>query len=211
MQYLGVTIDEHLTWTEHINNLSLKLCQTNGILSKLRHYVPQKNCISIYYALFYSHILHGCLVWQYTSKTNRSKLEKLQKKCLRIMTFSNFDAPSNPLFAELNILKLDDICTSQVILFCHDFFMDFFPSALKNLFVLTATMHTHETRSSKQLFIPKFNTAHYGSNSLFYIGPVTWNSFFKCLVEIEFRQTFTKKYRTFGNFFSTKNFYEETL
>ena len=35
----------------HPNNLCEKLVQTNGILSKLRHYVPQKICILVIFLL----------------------------------------------------------------------------------------------------------------------------------------------------------------
>ena len=40
VNYLGVVL--FLSWDAHVNNLCKKLVETNGILSKLRHYVPQK-------------------------------------------------------------------------------------------------------------------------------------------------------------------------
>ena len=61
VNYLGVVLDEFLSWDAHINKLCKKLAQTNGILSKFRHYVPQKTCISVYFSLLYSFILHGSL------------------------------------------------------------------------------------------------------------------------------------------------------
>ena len=70
VSYLSVVLDEFLSWDAHVNKLCKKLAQTNGILSKLRHYVPQKTCISVYFSLFYSFILYGSLAWQFTSKTN---------------------------------------------------------------------------------------------------------------------------------------------
>ena len=57
-------LHEFLSWDAHVNNLCKKLAQTNGILSKLRHYVPQTTCISVYFSLFY-----GSLAWQFASKT----------------------------------------------------------------------------------------------------------------------------------------------
>ena len=45
VNYLGVVLDEFLSWDAHVNSLRKKLAQSNGILSKLRHYVPQKTCI----------------------------------------------------------------------------------------------------------------------------------------------------------------------
>ena len=44
--YFGVVLDKFLFWDVHLNNLFKKLAQTNDILSKLRHYVPQKTCFT---------------------------------------------------------------------------------------------------------------------------------------------------------------------
>ena len=40
VKYLGVILDENLSWEPHINYISLKLRKANGVLSKIRYYVP---------------------------------------------------------------------------------------------------------------------------------------------------------------------------
>ena len=65
INYLGVVLDKFLSCDDHVNNLCKKLAQTNGILSKLCHSVPQKACVSEYFSLFYSFYtapLHGNLL-----------------------------------------------------------------------------------------------------------------------------------------------------
>ena len=52
IRYLGTLIDEILSWNYHIDFLSKKLSQSNGIISKLRHHICQKTLSSIYYAIF---------------------------------------------------------------------------------------------------------------------------------------------------------------
>lgn len=103
--YLGVSIDETLLWNDHIENVSLKLSRTNGILSKVRHYVSIQLCLSINYYLFYSYLLYGSLVWNFSSVDKLGKIFNLQKKCLRIITFSDYNAHTNPLFIKLDLLK----------------------------------------------------------------------------------------------------------
>ncbi len=63
VKYLGLYLDNHLSWTVHINHLSKKLSRANGILSKLRHNAPRNICTQVYYAIFNSHITYGCGVW----------------------------------------------------------------------------------------------------------------------------------------------------
>ena len=80
------------------------------MLSKVRHYVKKAELKNIYHAIFESHLRYGCQIW-FLSSTQlvREKLEKLQKKALRIMSFSDFKEPSSPLFKEWRILKIKDI------------------------------------------------------------------------------------------------------
>ena len=66
VNYLGIALDQFLLWDAHVNNLCKKLVQTNAILSKLCHSVPQQTFILVYFSLFYSFILYGSLAWQFT-------------------------------------------------------------------------------------------------------------------------------------------------
>ena len=63
LKYLGMFLDNHLTWEYHINQLSKKLSQANGILSKLRHNAPRKTVLLVYHAIFYSHLNYRCSLW----------------------------------------------------------------------------------------------------------------------------------------------------
>ena len=49
IKYLGVLIDSHLNWKEHILNLSKKLSKSIGIICKLRHFVNIQTLIQLYY------------------------------------------------------------------------------------------------------------------------------------------------------------------
>ena len=113
VKYLGMYIDKHLSWNFHILQLSKKLSRANGILSKLRHNAPIEVCLQVYYAIFYSHLMYGCNLWDLTTEDNIHKIEIIQKKCVRIITFSDFNSHTNPLFIQLKILKLRDVIKLQ--------------------------------------------------------------------------------------------------
>ena len=70
--------------------------------------VPIKTCLQIYYAIFYSHLIYGCCVWGLTSEENLSKIEILQKKCIRIIYFSDLRGHTE-LFVTHNVLKFREI------------------------------------------------------------------------------------------------------
>ena len=59
-EYLGVVMDEHLTFKNHMDTVKLKLNRANDLLATLRHYVNPILLRTIYYAIFESHLRYGC-------------------------------------------------------------------------------------------------------------------------------------------------------
>ena len=106
-KYLGVIMDKHMSWKPHITYVKSKLSKAIGIISKLRHNTPKHLVKSIYSAFFQPHIDYNNLNWGCASETNLLPIKTSLKKVVRIMTFSDFQAHSAPLFKELKILDLD--------------------------------------------------------------------------------------------------------
>ena len=173
--YLGVTIDEVLSWNKQIELICSKLSRTNGIMSKLRYYVPQKTCISIYYCLFQSYILYGCLSWSFTSQYNIEKLILLQKKKICLIGFAHYNEHTDPLFKSLQITKIKDVFTIQIAKFVYQFTNGTLPESINHLFSLVENVHSHDTRYPNKIHIPHVNSLRYGTLSLRYSGPCTFN------------------------------------
>ena len=120
VKYLGIHIDHNLSWDCHIKEMNAKLSRTNGILSKLHYYVPKKTMLSVYYALFYSHMTYGSLVWSLTTQKNLDSVFRLQKKSIGIINFATFNQHTNPLFLDDRIVKFPDVIKlNQLILVQH--------------------------------------------------------------------------------------------
>ena len=58
---LGLIIDHELNFQLHI--LSLKLSRTVGIISKLKHFLPQETLRQLYFALIQFQLLYGIIIW----------------------------------------------------------------------------------------------------------------------------------------------------
>ena len=80
IKYLGIFINCHLNWKEHVHKLSKKIARGIGILSKPRHFVSQAILVQVYYSITYSFLVYGVLIWGNTYKTNIQPLVILQKK-----------------------------------------------------------------------------------------------------------------------------------
>ena len=147
VKYLGLYLDQNLSFDYHINQLSKKLGRSNGILSKLRHFTSKDTLISVYYSLIYSHILYGCSVWTLTSLNNLNHISILQKKCIRIVNFSSFNSHTNKLFFDNKILKFEDIIKVQLMKLVYDFKNNNLPDDLKQLFTYNSEINKYQTRN----------------------------------------------------------------
>ena len=202
VKYLGVTIDEVLSWNKQVSDVFIKLNKANGILSKLRHYTSRSVCLSVYYSLFNSYLLYGLLTWSFTSQINIEKLLKLQKKAIRIITFSDHLAHTNPIFHILNIIKYPDLVKLETYKFLHDFKNDLLPTIFKDFYELSRLGHNHLTRRSENnnFSIPLVKSYQNGLQSLRFKGASMWNHFLnssnKQLAKITSRKLFIGKIKS---------------
>ena len=49
-KFLGVYIDQHLTWKTHVNFIAAKISNSVGLLYKAKYYLPSKSLLTLYYA-----------------------------------------------------------------------------------------------------------------------------------------------------------------
>ncbi len=76
--FLGIVLNEQLTWKNHTEYLSCKITVTNGILNRLKHYLPLTIRLALYNSLILFHINYGILTWGLDS----DRILKLQKKAV---------------------------------------------------------------------------------------------------------------------------------
>ena len=164
IKYLGVTFDDKLNWSAHLNKLRGKISKGAWAIGKLRKFVKLDTLIMIYYSLIYSHLNYCNIPWGFAPDKYLKPVFTLQKKLIRIMTYSFYLDHTNPIFYKLSLLKLNDIIKLKIgitafklinnnnVPNCHN------NSLNTNTIKLTHIneMHTHNTRSKSQnnLFTP---------------------------------------------------------
>ena len=176
IKYLGIQIDANLNWKSQINNVSKKISRSIGLLSKIRYFVLPNILIMLYYALVYPYLIYGVIVWGNTYQTNIKKVIILQKKAIRIITFSPFSEHTNPLFKQLNLLKFTDIVNLHTALFMYQYHSKKLPKVFDNFFHPTSKTHQHNTRhaAKNSYYLPKIRT-NYGKFNIRFTGPKVWN------------------------------------
>ena len=118
-KFLGIYIDEHLSWAQHIDYLSNKIARNVGILSKLKYFLPMYIMNTLYHSLILSHVQYCTLFWANAYSTCLNKLIILQKTTIRIIPQSHYLAHTDPLFSKLKLLKLDDLYKHQLCIYMY--------------------------------------------------------------------------------------------
>jgi hypothetical protein len=96
IKYLGIFIDSNLTWKPNVEFLAKRIRRSIGILCKIRYYLETNTLIQLYYALIHPFLIYGVglLVCENTYQTTYQPIFILQKKAIRLITFSRFDEHS---------------------------------------------------------------------------------------------------------------------
>ena len=144
--FLGILLDECMTWNPHIQKISSKISRVNGVLSRLKRFVPSNILLTIYNALIQPHLNYGVLLWG----QNVKRIHKLQKWALRSITASKYNAHTEPLFIKLKILQIQDIYTLCLLKFYYKYKNDLLPSFFTGMFDATYLTHTRATRHVKE-------------------------------------------------------------
>ena len=84
-KYLGVLMDKHLLFKDHINFLKPKLNRANGILAKLRRHLPSYILKTVF--LFDIHLRYAYQVWGQSNSDLLVMVQRAQNKALRIINF----------------------------------------------------------------------------------------------------------------------------
>ena len=99
----------------------------------------------LYYSLIYPYFYYCNIVWASTYKTNLSRLVILQKRIIRIINKSHFNAHTDPIFKGLGILKFNDIYLLQLGQFV--FLQKFLPPRFNNNLSQSNQFHSYNTRN----------------------------------------------------------------
>ena len=116
-------------------------------------------------------------VWGSSPATHINSIVKIQKKAVRIISFSNFRAPSKPLFLSLNLLTFPQIYQLSILSFMHKFHHNRLPIIFSRFYTLVRDTHSFNTRGSTnfQYHVPRCRL-QLTQNSIKVKGPFFWNS-----------------------------------
>lgn len=171
-KYLGILIDNKLTWKQHINHVNLKVTKGLAILYKLRNYVSEQILRMLYFSFIQPHIDYGLLIWGNATTTNLKPIKKKIEKAVRIISFKNKQSPTEPLFDKLRIFSFEKQRILNIAKFMWKVANNETPNTIASLF---SKRHRVYGDNNYKYYIPTINTDLMKRN-IIYQGPVIWNT-----------------------------------
>ena len=175
-KYLGVEIDQSLTWRDHVDNIAKKASGGIGALRRVRHLIPHETLITVYSSLVLPYFDYCSTVWGSCGRGMCDRLQVLQNRASRILTFSNYGRRSVEILDELGWDNLETRRIRQLATIVYKLINGTMPNHLTQIFTGTNSMYSYNLRNSTyNLFVPRPCTEA-GKNSFHYRGAVLWNS-----------------------------------
>ena len=169
-KFLGITIDNKLSFSNHVSNLCSKISRIVGLLNKLKYYLPPKIIKQLYFSLVYPHILYGIEVWGKSSKTQLGRLMRIMDKCFKIINHLN------SCTTDRSLLKLDQLYNYACLVRAYKYIVCGSSDHFSDRFANLTLSHPFRTRSkvNMNLRTPRVVTSKF-YKSFVYNVIALWN------------------------------------
>ena len=112
-------------------------------MCRLKNFLPTHILRILYNSLILPHLQYSILAWGF----KMGRLEKLQKRAVRITSLSKYDSHTNPLFKKLNLLKLKDLFELNVLKLYYKYKNNNLPFYISNMFSYFNVGHSYNLRT----------------------------------------------------------------
>ena len=84
-KYLGIVLDPHLSWNDHVHYLSNNVSKRIGVICRVKYYLPRTTVNILAKALVFPHFDYCSPVWSNFIGEYQNKLQVLQNRLARIL------------------------------------------------------------------------------------------------------------------------------
>ena len=143
--FLGLNLNENLSWKSHIDIIANTITKFSGVLNRLKRFLPGNILRTLYCSMVQSRLTYCILAWGF----NYQRLVKIQKRFMRIITNSKYNALSEPLFKSLELLNIQRLFDLNCLKFVYRFKKGSLPCYFLTFDCIPRSdIHDHDTRYS---------------------------------------------------------------
>ena len=164
-KFLGVHLDDNMTFKTHLNHLSQKLSRINSLFYQVRDLIPLFVLKRMYFAHVQSLLSYCNVIWSNTNSTDLNSVTIAQKRIIRTITKSDILAHTRPLFMATKILTIEQL---------RRYFLGIYCFKNQTNFHHLMGQHNYRTRRRHDLR-PVIHRTSFFEKSFLYQAPIIWN------------------------------------
>ena len=148
VKFLGVTLDENITFKDHVNKITSNISKSVGVMRRLHCELPANVTVKLYYSLVYSNLTYGLLAWGRSASANAAKIECAHRRACKLLTDYNQKILTiHSIYGYFALLKAFNTNTRNF----HQYFKDKLSSHQPS------HMHNTRYRTNSHFNTPLFN------------------------------------------------------
>lgn len=163
IKYLGVIVDQHLRWTNHVENLTNRLRRLIFKFYQIRDILSKKNLLMVYDALAESIMRYCIITWGGLYNTLLHNLEVIQNTLIKILFKKEKRYSTELLYDNTGLFNIRKLYTYQCLLWMFKT-----PTSYRN--------HKYGTRAiaNQSVNVPFCRKSH-TQRFVFYFAPTLYN------------------------------------
>lgn len=190
---LGITLDSHLSWSTHIENITKKMGRGLSMIRRCAELLTPTSAVQVIQALVLSHLDYCPAVWSSAAKKDLGKLQIAQNKAARLALRCKSRSNILNMHQNLSWLMVEHRLAASLTLFFRNICLKKKPNCLHKLIYYTSNRHSYTTR---HVVMGRFTVPRPRSNAMrrtvMYRAMSFWNSLPLEITEIKGKMHFKK-------------------
>ena len=153
-KYLGLTITNRLSFSNHINRVALNISRITGIFVNIRTIVPYQLMMKLYYALVFPHLINHVIIWGSAPNCHLKVLSTRLNNLLRVILgvkWVNYRPviSTQDMYNQNKVLKLESIFKYCLYKFLRQLVDGHLPEFYNSLLEPHTSLHAYGTRGRR--------------------------------------------------------------
>ena len=174
-KYLGVLIDNRLTFKANVDYVCKKVSKKVGVLSRLAKFITLDARINIYKSIIAPHFDYCATILYLCDETSFIRMQRLQNRAMRSILMCKKLTPVRVMLESLNLLNVKQRVHATTLKFIHKLKFGVLPSYLSEMVTFNSDVHNFPTRSKNNFWFTCKRSAK-ARNSVFHKGLIEFNS-----------------------------------
>lgn len=173
-KYLGVLIDENLTFSNHASYVTKKISKKVNYVCRMGRDLSSWSKLLVYKTIILPHFSYCATILYMFSKGETDVLQKKQNRILRCILGCSRYTRIKDMLKTTNLLSVRQTIYFNTMIVIFKIKNDMYPQHIIDRIQLVSDIHNYDTRTRLDFYVPLENSA-FVRNSLFHRGLIDFN------------------------------------